>query len=142
MVQFSGFPGNRQDWISIAKAGSKDNEFITWLYTEGRPSGTLSFDGLTYGDYEIRGYFNNEYIVRARQPFRIGSTNTYTTIKTQQPVYAPQEKIVVELSGFPGNRQDWISIAKAGDADNAYIVYQYLDGKQNGTLTFDGLQYG
>ncbi len=45
------------------------------------------------------------------------------SVRTQKAVYAPGESIVVEFSGFSGNKQDWISISQAGAADNSYITY-------------------
>jgi len=142
VVEFSGFPGNKQDWISIAQAGTADNSYITYQYTEGRQSGTIIFTGMQYGNYEIRGYFNNEYILRARYAFRIGNVDMKISVKTQQAVYKPGESIVVEFSGLPGNKQDWISIAQTGSADNSYIRYLHTEGRQSGTLTFDGMSYG
>lgn len=142
MVEFSGLPGNAQDWISLAQAGTADNAFLTYQYGEGKQSGTLTFDGLAYGDYEVRAYYNNEYTVRARYAFKVGNVAGNTLVRTLQPSYRPLENIVVEFSGLPGNSQDWISIAAAGSADNSFDTYQYSAGSQSGQLTFAGLQPG
>jgi len=57
-VNFSGFPGNKQDWISIAYPYYQPNQSLQWQYTQGRTQGTISFKGLPAGDYEVRAYLN------------------------------------------------------------------------------------
>ncbi|MEZ4901502.1 MAG: hypothetical protein R2822_06955 [Spirosomataceae bacterium] len=102
----------------------------------------MTFDGLAYGDYEIRGYYNNEGTIRTRLSFRVGNADRNLSVKTLQPSYKPSEKIVVQFSGFPGNARDWISIAHPGSADDKYIVWKYTDGKQAGTMDFAGMPEG
>ncbi|WP_428655041.1 hypothetical protein [Runella sp.] len=142
VVNFSGFPGNAKDWISIAQPGSTDEKYIVWKYTEGKQSGTMEFDGMAYGNYEIRAYFNNEGSIRARIPFKVGNADQNLSAKTQLPSYRQSEKITVQFSGFPGNARDWISIAQPGSADDKYIVWKYTEGKQSGTMDFAGLPEG
>lgn len=31
-VHFSGFPGNSRDWISIARLGQSDEQYVSWQY--------------------------------------------------------------------------------------------------------------
>ncbi|GAB4034926.1 hypothetical protein GCM10028809_42170 [Spirosoma gilvum] len=137
-VNYSGFPGNSRDWISIAQPGSADDKYIVWGYTNGNRSGTISFDGLAYGNFEIRGYYNNEGIIRVRVPFRVGNTDQNLSVKTTQPTYKPGEKITVQYSGMPGNSRDWISLAQPGSAEDKYLVWGYTDAKQTGTIEFAG----
>lgn len=141
-VNFSGFPGNAKDWISIAHPGSAEDKYIVWKYTDGRQNGTMEFDGLAYGDYEIRAYYNNESTVRARVFFKVGNADQNLSVKTLQPSYKQSEEIVVQFSGFPGNSKDWISLAQPGSAEDKYIVWQYTNGKQSGTMDFAGLPEG
>ncbi|MBD2703946.1 hypothetical protein IC229_25095 [Spirosoma sp. BT702] len=141
-VNYSGFPGNNRDWISIAQPGSADDKYIVWAYTNGNRSGTMNFNGLSYGNYEIRGYYNNEGTVRVRVPFRVGNADQNLSVKTQRPSYRPGEKILVDFSGLPGNARDWISIAQPGSADDKYIVWKYADGKQSGTMELAGQPEG
>ena len=137
-VTYSGFPGNQADWISIAKAGSPDPQYISWVYTEGNRSGTMTFDGLSYGDYEVRGYYNGENTIRTRMQFRVGNVDQNLVVRTSKPSYLPNEKIIVEYSGLPGHTSDWISIAKPDMVPATYIIWFYTDGKQSGTLEFPG----
>ena len=142
VVNFSGFPGNAKDWISIAQPGSNEDKYIVWEYTNGNRSGSVSFNGLTYGDYEIRAYYNNEYKIKARVSFKVGNADQNLSVQTLQPTYKQSEKIVVQFSGFPGNAKDWISIAQPGSDEDKYIVWKYTDGKQSGTMDFAGLPEG
>ncbi|OGU76531.1 MAG: hypothetical protein A2W11_02450 [Ignavibacteria bacterium RBG_16_35_7] len=142
VVTYSGFPGNSRDWISIATQGSGDDKYVAWKYTGGNTSGTLSFDGINYGDFEIRGYYNDELIVRTRTSFRVGNPDVNLIAKTQQATYKPNEKIVVQYSGLPGNVYDWISLASVGSGDDKYVAWQYTNTKQSGTMEFDGLAEG
>lgn len=73
-VEFSGFPGNQSDWITIVPANAADNTYQEWFYTSGKSSGTHTFKGFPAGDYEVRGYFNwsaGGYNVQARSRFSV-----------------------------------------------------------------------
>ncbi|GAA4401531.1 hypothetical protein GCM10023187_15790 [Nibrella viscosa] len=142
IVNYAGFPGNSRDWISIAQVGMPEDKYLEWFYTGGNRNGTLTFGGRPYGNYEVRGYYNNEGIVRVRVPFRVGNADQNLSVKTAQPVYKPNEKIIVQYSGMPGNSRDWISIAQPGSADDKYLSWYYTDSKQSGTTEFTGLPEG
>jgi hypothetical protein len=134
-VNYSGFPGNAKDWIAISKAGSPDNEYITFKFVEGKYSGSMVLPGQSPGAYEIRGYFNNEYTVRTRKSIQVGETGLTAKVICTKTVFAPGEEIIIDFSGFPGNDKDWIAIAKTGTADNSYITYKFLEGKTSGRIT-------
>ena len=76
VVEYSNFPtdyaGYAYDWIGIGPSGSADNNYEQWLYTYGSRSGSLSFNGLNVGDYEVRGYFGVDYKVHTRSSFTVG----------------------------------------------------------------------
>ena len=68
-LDFSNFPGNNYDWVSIAKPDEPENYYQTYSYTgSGVTEGKLSLGGLDKGIYEIR-YYNKwdegkyEYLV-------------------------------------------------------------------------------
>lgn len=76
-VAFSSMPGNDRDWFSVAKAGSADNAYLTYVYTKGASSGDVELEAPgEAGDYEVRAYFDDstgDKTVRARLPFRVDS---------------------------------------------------------------------
>lgn len=69
VVEYSGMPGYRHDWITIVRKNSPDASYRQYFYTYGSRNGTLNFKGLTPGKYEVRAYYNwpkGSYVVRGR----------------------------------------------------------------------------
>lgn len=135
--RFSGMPGNRDDWISIVQAGQPDNTYLDYVYTAGEMDGDFVLPSpMKEGAYEVRAYFadsSGDKTVRARVPL--------TIVAGEPPVLAldadnfePGEAIRVSFSGMPGNRADWIAIAAAGSAPEAFVSYRHTDGKSEREL--------
>ena len=75
VVEYSNFPGNKSDWITVVPSDFADNKYAQWFYTQGSRSGSYRFNGLTVGDYQVRGYFNwsrGGYNVQTRSSFTVG----------------------------------------------------------------------
>jgi hypothetical protein len=150
VVEYSGLPGNPQDWILLAKAGAADDAYDQWVYTQGKRDRTYTFNGLPEGQYEARVHFNwpaGGNTVHARYTFTVGGAPPPAPVpgiqvRTQKPAYAPNEPIVVEYFNLPGNAQDWIVLVKAGAPDGAYDQWLYTGGKRDGTYGFNGLPAG
>jgi len=139
-VTFDSFPGNAQDWIALAVKGS--GTYIQFLYLNGQKKGTLDFNGQVYGEYELRGYYNNENTIRKKVNFRIGNKDLVTMIKPLQAVVKPNDSIRMTFSGFPGNDLDYISIATPGSSPGSYLEYKFLNKRQSGTLALSGRAFG
>ncbi|MFO7557988.1 MAG: CsgG/HfaB family protein [Desulfobacterales bacterium] len=61
ILEFSNFPGNRYDWISIAQPGSENTSYHTYSYTgEDMKTGAINLRGIEAGKYEIRYYYDWE----------------------------------------------------------------------------------
>jgi hypothetical protein len=74
VVEFTGFPGNARDWVTVVPASTPTDRYAQWEYTSGKREGDLSFAGLPAGEYEARAYFNwpaGGYSVRARYAFTV-----------------------------------------------------------------------
>jgi hypothetical protein len=70
-IEYSGLPGNDQDWITLVKASDPDDTYGEWFYTDGQVDGTYTFEGLEPGEYEIRVYYNwpdGDFDVQERIP--------------------------------------------------------------------------
>ena len=52
------------------------------------------------------------------------------------------ELINVSYAAAPGFENDWIAMYKSGSSDTSYITRQYLDGKENGTVTLESSDPG
>ncbi|MCC6918164.1 MAG: TIR domain-containing protein [Alphaproteobacteria bacterium] len=79
-VSYSSMPGNERDWFSLAKAGTADTAYITYVYTGGPSSGQVELKAPDEpGAYEIRGYFDDgtgDKTVRVRLPFTVAAAAT------------------------------------------------------------------
>lgn len=113
-------PNYRNDFISVAKIGEEDNRYVNYTYTrEGTPLG-LSMPAEP-GDYEIRYVAAQKSTVLARQAVKV--------LAVQASLTAPEtaaagDSVVIEWSG-PDYQNDYISVAKIGEADNRYVNYTY-----------------
>lgn len=144
VVNYSDFSGDVKDWIDIVTASTPDGQGQgLWKYTNGVKSGTMTFGGMQSGEYEVRCYFRNESIIRVRYRFRVGnSSGDNAIVKTEKEVYAPNEKVTVNFSGFPGNAKDWIGIAPSSYKDDQLQYWYYTEGKLSGNMDFPGLPEG
>lgn len=144
IVSFSGFPAHHQDWLAIARPAQPDDQSLQWYYTGGTASGSVTFPALPIGEYEVRGYFKNEYTVRVRYGFSVGIANPdeFAKASTEKSSYTQQEKIVVSFSNFPGNAADWIAVAEQTQKDDQSQQWLYTEGKRSGALTFNALPPG
>jgi len=142
VVNFSGFSGASRDWVGLAAKGLADEKYTSWQYTGGAISGALTFNGLPYGEYEVRGYYNDGGVVKARSYFRVGNADQNLVAKTEKTNYKPGEKIKVTFSGFPGNAKDWIGLAVPGSSDEKYVIWAYTNGQQTGQIEFQALAEG
>lgn len=73
-LSFNTMPGNQRDWFALSRAG--DDGYLTYQYTDGQTSGTLTFRAPDEpGAYEVRAYFDdtsNDRTIRATSPFIVG----------------------------------------------------------------------
>jgi hypothetical protein len=66
---------------------------------------------------------------------------TGVAIRTKKAVYAPNEPIVVEFSGFPATN-DWITVVEPSAPASSYGQSIYTEKRRDGSLTFDGFAAG
>ncbi len=68
-INYSGLPGNQNDWITLVRSTDPDTTYGEWFYTYGQKSGVYTFKAVEPGDYEVRIYFdwpNGGYVVQKR----------------------------------------------------------------------------
>ncbi len=63
--------GGPTDWISLAVAGSPDDQFFAYQYVNIHEDGNVVFGNLKVGTYEVRAMRNNSSIVEARVTFKV-----------------------------------------------------------------------
>ncbi|MFZ4656334.1 MAG: fibronectin type III domain-containing protein [Caldilineaceae bacterium] len=115
-IEWAGFPGNAQDWISIAPAGAGDGEWYgnSYLFTAGAKGGSHTFYALPAGAYEARAYYDwpqGAYNIVAQAPFTV--TGGAISVTVAAATLTGAEPITVTWRNFPGNALDWIAIAPA-----------------------------
>jgi len=131
-VTYDGMTPDPTDWITILPAGAAAGSFNEWHYTSGASTGTLSFNTVPPGSYEVRAYLANGTELAASSAFSVLGGVTVSTDKT---TYTTTDNIVVSFSNAPGNYTDWVSIAPAGASVDGYVAWTYLYGDVNGTRT-------
>ena len=133
-VTYAGLPGNYNDWIAIAPAGSDNMTFLAFVYTGGQMSGTATFTAPAPGSYVARAFVNDTFTLLAESA--AFTTAPAPTISTDSASYASGATITVTYSGLPGNVHDWIAIAAAGSPNTSFVAYVYTNGATSGTATF------
>ncbi len=71
VATFANMSGNNTDWIGIYNTGQAGANHLDWFYTNGTKAsassgganGSVIFSGITDGNYELKLYANNNYIV-------------------------------------------------------------------------------
>jgi hypothetical protein len=67
-VEFVGAPGTARDWIGLYREGAVDRGFLTWQYTGGATTGSLTFVLPEAGRFEFRLYENDGFDRLAASP--------------------------------------------------------------------------
>ena len=71
VINFRNMQGDVYDWIGIYPVGVASEPFssnvLRWEYTKGLHNGSIRFDALPTGDYEVRGFFKNSFHIESTQ---------------------------------------------------------------------------
>lgn len=141
-VTWAGTPGNLQDYVSVAPAGSPATTITKFVFTNGVVGGSNLFTGIGPGSYVARVVTNNSYWIAAETaPFTVAGTATSVTLDPSSVLTAPSN-IKINYNGMSGAATDWISIAPQGSPDTSYTRYQYTNGLLSGQATFAGVVNG
>lgn len=101
-VDFSGLDTNAGNWITIAQASAKPENYGQWQWTGGKPSGALSFSPHAAGNYEARLFLNwpsGGYTVAARYPFRVEGTGTGgMVIEAPRRLALPNDLLLIPIT--------------------------------------------
>jgi len=82
IISFKDMLGDKRDWIALYPKGSSLNSknIIEWKYTDGLKDGTITFNKLPKGEYQVRAFFNDSYILKADKEFIVRGENTSFTL--------------------------------------------------------------
>ncbi len=132
-ITWSGLPGNANDWVALAPAGSDVTTVTSYVYTGGAAGGSHVFSGPgTPGNYVVRTFLDDSYSMVAEAPFII----TGVSVTSDRATYPSGGSVVVTWSGLPGNAHDWVSIAPQESSVTTITSWFYTAGVASGTHTF------
>ncbi|MFC1580093.1 hypothetical protein ACFL4N_04210 [Thermodesulfobacteriota bacterium] len=137
VVQFSGLPGNQQDWITIVRKGTPANKYGEWFYTKSRKTGSLQFKGLRPGAYEIRVYLNwpsGGYNIVSRRPINVGSASSSPS--TVQANLNGQWELLKQK----GKPYVWMNLTQAGNRISGRARYEKGSAAVKGIVIGDRLK--
>ena len=143
-VDVTNMFGDTEDWIAIyPKDSSNDWEnVLRWSWTDGFINGSMTFDTLPIGEYEVRVFFKNSYNLEKKHAFSV--LGAEVSINTDKNQYTIDEEITVNFEHMFGDSEDWIAIYPKGSSNNwgNVIDWEYTEGVKNGQITFDELPVG
>jgi hypothetical protein len=148
-INFSGLPGNMNDYIAIAPQGAALGSYVTYRYTGGDVSGSYNMGAVAAGTYVARAFQDNSQTLLAESAaFTIGSPPPpppppgNPAINSSALNYALGADVSVTFSGLPGNQYDYIAIAPQGAAAGSYVTYRYTAGDVSGTYNMGPVAAG
>ena len=148
-VSFGEMEGTDTDWVGIYPAGAsyEFENVLAWKLTDSEINGSMDFNLLSAGNYDVRAFFNNSLTKQAEYSFEIvgiAPVAPDVNLTTDKISYLETETITVAFSEMQGNETDWIGIYPA---ESSYEFVNVLDwvstnGDINGTVTFESLAIG
>ena len=148
-VNYSGMPGNTQDWITVVGVQSPDDSYGEYYYTDGNTEGSMEFGGLEPGSFEVRAFHDwpaGGYEIKARYPLVVeaGAEGDLPRLILRQENFAPGEIVTVRFSvppGFPA--YGWTGIVSSAlphgnESRNRAntTVFKLLEDRTSGELSF------
>lgn len=136
-VTWNALPGNVNDWVAIAPAGSSATTVTAWRYTGGATDGSESFAGIPAGSFVARAFVDDSYTVLAESATLTVGGTTGVTVLTDKLAYPHGSPVVVTWAGLPGATHDWIAIAPEGSAPTSVTRWIYTGGAASGSFAFE-----
>ena len=138
-VTYSGMSGGDTDWVGGYSVGSDNRYFRAWSYTNGGTDGLVLIYGLRAGTWEMRAFFDDDFVLQGRTA---GTITVTTAIETNKTTYAVGETVSVRAGGMIGYPKDWVSISSPGAPQGSAARWQYTGGWPLGTYHFNSADLG
>ena len=133
LVNYTGMAGTPNDWIGGFHPMSDNRYFRARSYTNGTTNGLGVIWGLPAGSWELRAFFNDEFVLQGRT----GPITVTTAVETDKTTYAMGETIAVRAGGMLGDKRDWVSVSSPGAAPGSFERWQHTGGWPLGTYYFN-----
>jgi hypothetical protein len=145
-VTLKGMLGHQEDWVAIYPIGSSNEwkNVLKWSWMGGISNGTVHFDTLAVGNYEVRIFFKNSFNLEGSYAFSVEGELNDVNLSTTKSSYLPSEEIIVNFKNMLGNPTDWIAIYPLGSS-NAWenvLQWRWTKSLTHGTLSFKKLPKG
>jgi RHS repeat-associated protein len=120
------------DWIGLYASGASNTAYLTYQYTNGSASGSISSysipAGAAAGTYELRLFAHNGYTLLATSnSFTVAGSPLPPTLSASPTSVPPGgTPITATWTGIPApSVSDWIGLYTPGAANSAYLAYVY-----------------
>jgi len=148
-VNFAQMQGTSTDWIGIYPAGAsyEFENVVSWKWTGGIIAGTLDFNLLPAGNYDVRAFYKNSLTKKAEATFSIIGEAVVppdVNLTTNKSTYLNTETITATFTNMQGNATDWIGIypARASYEFENVVAYKQTGGDINGSVSFTNIPVG
>lgn len=135
------------NWMGIYPAASNNDweNVVLWSWLPRQAAGSIEFQPLPLGEYEVRLFFNNSFELEAKYAFTVeGPAPEVTSIATREASYDPYALIHVDFENLRGVQGDGIGIFAVGaNQDKASAIeWKETNLLAEGEVSFSGLTAG
>jgi hypothetical protein len=136
-------PGAPNDWITIVRPGARQDEYGRWTMLEGKTEGTVSFEGLPPGQYEVRLFGGERVTLLARAPLVVEGKwkepAEAPSVRTEKPFYSAKEQIVAHYQGaWMKEETDYLVLSESSRHDSYWSRLAKALHAPEGSVTFVG----
>ncbi|CAA6826710.1 MAG: No hits [uncultured Sulfurovum sp.] len=145
IVNYSEMEAQSSEWMAIYPASSSNDfgNIIQWKLSNADVNGSVTFEALSLGTYEVRVFNNADFLVSKQ--IVVEEDALTTTLETTKDIYLADEEIVAVFDNMSGNADDWIGIYPAGSS-NAWenmLQWEWIEGGLvTGTQAFEAMPVG
>jgi hypothetical protein len=125
-----------KDWVVLVPVGQQDTNSVTWHYTTGTASGSMSLpipSTVAAGSYEVHLLANDTYQ-------RLAESNVVKigpTLAASPASLAPGGTMTVSWAGIQGPTPlDWLALVPLNAADGTGVAWVYTSGRAADSVTF------
>jgi hypothetical protein len=125
-----------KDWVVLVPLGQQDANWVTWQYTGGAASGSMSLpipSTISSGSYEVHLLANDTW-------HRLAESNIVKvgpTLAASPSSVAPGGTMTVSWTGIQApTTGDWLALVPLNAADSSWVTWVYTSGRSEDSVTF------
>jgi hypothetical protein len=125
------------DWIALHLSGSSNTDHITWVYTNGAASGSISvpvYNSVSPGTYELRLFRQDTYErLAVSNPITVAVVSG--TLSASPSTVHPGGTVTATWSITNPTATDWIALHLSGSSNTDHITWVYTTGAASGSIS-------